>query len=412
MGTINTETLPSHARLIADEDVWIEGAAIDQLARVASMSGCAAAVGLPDLHPGPGIPIGAAFAFTDQIRPGLVGSDAGCGVRVVAFPKLKQKGDALERRVLAAFDDEDVFEGASRRALTQAAWTAGPRGLASVSGAPETLAELAAAEPEEDDWMATIPSAPLEDVESFTNALGTIGGGNHFLEVSAVSQVSDKAVAKSLGLKRGGFAVVAHSGSRGIGRALIGRWGDACLSDPDAQRQYLGELAGAVRFARANRLVLAWRMLAAVGAARRSRISGQFDVTHNVVVPWASQEWLHRKGSAPAEAGQPTIVLGSRGTESWVMEGLGARGCLCSVAHGAGRRMNRGEAIEKLKSRYRRAELTRTALGGRVICADKSLLYAEHPDAYKDIEPVVRSLEAEGAARRIAALAPRVTVKR
>ncbi|MFT5686337.1 MAG: release factor H-coupled RctB family protein, partial [Myxococcota bacterium] len=90
----------------------------------------------------------------------------------------------------------------------------------------------------------------------------------------------------------------------------------------------------------------------------------------------------------------------------------GDAACLCSVAHGAGRRMGRNEAIEKLRDRYTRASLTYTALGGRVMCADRDLLYAEHPDAYKAIEPVIASLEAAGAARRMAALSPIVTVKR
>ena len=410
--SINTEILPAHARLVAEDDVWMEGSALDQLARVAALPACRRAVGMPDLHAGPGIPIGAAFDFAGVIRPLLVGGDAGCGARVVVLPRIKASGDTLERRVRQELDARTPDLGADPIALLRAVWAEGPRGLLRVDGVPDTLAELAEAEvPDTED----VESSPLgdDDAAACADALGSIGGGNHFLELSRVSAVADKtACAAAGGLKAGGYAVVAHSGSRGLGRALVGRWGDVVLEDAASQDRYRAELAGAVRFARANRLVLAWRMLAAVGMARPGKLSGWFDVTHNTVVPSAEGGWLHRKGSAPAEAGQPTVVLGSRGTESWVMLGCGEAGCLCSVAHGAGRRMGRTEAAAKIKARYPRRALERTPLGGRVICDDTDLLYEEHPDAYKAIEPVIRSLEVAGAARRVAALAPLITVKR
>lgn len=408
---MNNASLPDNAALLTSDEVWMEGAALEQLARVAAFPNCRRAVGMPDLHPGPGIPIGAAFAFEGTIRPYLVGGDAGCGVLVLSVPRIKASGDALERRIDASFDD-DPLEDADRSALVSAVWEKGPAGLAGVDGVPRGLAELAEEIAPEPGWLADIESTPLEEAGFYARALGTIGGGNHFLELSRVSAVVDKPAAKKLGLKGNGYAIVAHSGSRGLGRALIDRWGVVALTEADTQQRYLGEMAGAVRFARANRLVLCWKMLLAVGAAKASRVGGWFDVIHNTVVPWQQDQWLHRKGSAPADDGEPTIVLGSRGAESWVMTGCGDPGCLCSVAHGAGRRMGRTEAVEKLKPRYRRSALTRTRLGGRVICDDKSLLYAEHPDAYKAIEPVVAALEAAGAATRAAALTPMVTIKK
>ncbi|MFT4974631.1 MAG: release factor H-coupled RctB family protein [Myxococcota bacterium] len=404
-------TLPENASLLSTPEVWMEGAALEQLARVAGFPGCRQAVGMPDLHPGPGIPIGAAFDFAGTIRPHLVGSDAGCGVLVVAVPKLKASGDALHRRILATADD-DPLDGVDRAALVAAVWEKGPAALAEAAGVPASLADLAERFSEDPAWLANIESAPPEDLSLFASALGSIGGGNHFLELSRVSSVTDRDAAAAAGLRKGGYAVIAHSGSRGLGRALIDRWGMAVLRDEAEQGRYLAELAGAVRFARANRLVLCWTLLHAAGVAKASKIGGGFDVIHNTVVPWAAGGWLHRKGSAPAGAGEPTIVLGSRGAESWVMAGAGAKACLCSVAHGAGRKMGRGEAVDKLKVRYRRSELTRTSLGGRVICANPSLLYAEHPDAYKAIGPVVDALEVAGAARRVAALSPMVTIKR
>lgn len=402
--------LPENASLLATPAVWMEGHALEQLSRVAGYPHCTQAVGMPDLHPGPGIPIGAAFTFQGVIRPLLVGGDAGCGVLVCAVPKIKFSGDALERR-LSALLGEDPLSGSDRSALTEATWADGPAALAKAGGIPESLAALAERVAPEPSWLAAIESVLLPGLAQTTRALGTIGGGNHFLELSRVSAVSDKGAALAAGLRRSGFAVLAHSGSRGLGRMLIDRWGDTVLEDDNAKRQYLGEMAGAVRFARANRLVLCWKLLHAVGAARASKISGWFDVIHNAVVPWEGDQWLHRKGSAPADRQELTIVLGSRGAESWVMQGCGEAGCLCSVAHGAGRRMGRSEAVEKLKARYRRTELRRTRLGGRVMCAEPALLYAEHPDAYKPISPVIDALEQGGAATRVAALTPVVTIK-
>ncbi len=401
--------LPSHARLLALDSVWMEGDAITQLARAAAMPDCVAAVGMPDLHAGPGIPIGVALAFRSTIHPHLVGGDAGCGARVVSFAKLKLRGDQLERRVRERFASPTLaalVELDDELALLDAVWRGGSRAIASLR-VDDELAAFAAQDPE----LELPASAPLPEFladPAYARALGTIGGGNHFVELGRVGKLVDRDAAEELGLSRGGHAVMAHSGSRGLGRALAGHWGMQTLTDAADQQRYLGQLAGAVRFAQANRLLLAWRMLEACGAARSSRIHGGFDLVHNVVV--REGDWVHRKGCAPAHAAAPTVILGSRGAPSWIMRGCGNAECLCSVAHGAGRRMTRSEARAKIAQRHKRASLGRTATG-RVICDDKDLLYEEHPDAYKPIEPIIASLEAGGAATRVAALEPLVTVK-
>lgn len=405
--------LPAHARVIAQPDVWLETTAVDQLARVAAHPACRCAIGLPDLHPGRGIPIGAAFALADEIHPRLVGGDAGCGVRVTILKKLKHQGDALLRR-LAAATEGDALPDCDPAALLAAVWTHGPRGLARVDGVPHTLAELADAEPAPPADDLDDPGPPPAD-PTFARQLGTVGGGNHFLELSRVDAVTDKPAARALGLTPGGWAIVAHSGSRGLGATLADEWHDRALTDPAEQRRYRARLAAALRYAAANRLILTWRLLDACGAARPSRIDGGFDLVHNTVVPATLDDapvWLHRKGAAPADAEQPTIVLGSRGAPSWIMLGAGRADTLWSVAHGAGRKMHRGEALAKLRARYDRSSLTRTATGGHVFCDDKQLLFEEHPDAYKPIEPIIASLEAANAARRVAALLPFATFKR
>ncbi|MGK4000030.1 RtcB family protein [Sorangium sp. So ce1024] len=406
----DSTVLPAHARLIARDDVWLEGNAVQQLARVAALPGCVRAVGMPDLHAGRGIPVGAAFAFADRVVPQLIGGDAGCGVRLVATSVGRMAPDQLERRAREAMED-DPLAGCDPAEVFEQVWRRGARGLAEVDGVPEALARLAAAEP--DDGLR--PSGdPSPYRAGYEGALGSVGGGNHFLEVARVGAPRDPASAAAIGLSAGDLVVVAHSGSRGLGGALGERWGSAVL-EGDAAEPYLGELAGACRFARANRLLLAYRMLRALGATRASKIAGGFDIVHNDVAREAvggEPAWVHRKGAAPARGDDFTIVLGSRGTPSWVMRSRDAEAGLRSVAHGAGRKMGRGEAREKIAARYRRRELTRTELGGRVVCDDPALLLEEHPDAYKPIEPVVESLVEAGLATVVAPLVPVLTVKR
>jgi release factor H-coupled RctB family protein len=407
---VDSTALPRHARVVARDDVWMEGDAVMQFARVAGEPGCVRAVAMPDLHAGRGIPIGAVFAFDGRVIPALIGGDAGCGVRVVATAAGRIAPDKLERRAREAMDDE-LLSGCDPGEVFEAAWARGARGLADLAGVPADLARLAEGEIDAGRGASGDPEPYRAGFES---ALGSVGGGNHFVEIARVSEVRDAAAAAELGLGRDALVVVAHSGSRGLGSALARRWGEGALTG-EALTLYLADLAGACRFARTNRFLLGYRLLRALGVARASKLAGGFDVTHNDVVREevnGVDAWVHRKGAAPARGHDATIVLGSRGAPSWVMRASDCEDGLRSVAHGAGRRMGRTEAREKIKARYRRADLTRTDLGGRVICDDGQLLLEEHPDAYKRIEPVVESLIEAGMATAVAALTPVVTVKR
>jgi release factor H-coupled RctB family protein len=430
MGTLaDSAALPANAQVITRADVWLEGEAVAQFRRVAGLPGCVRAVAMPDLHPGRGIPVGAAFAFSDSIYPALIGGDAGCGARVVATAFHRATLDTLLRRLEETFD-EDLLAEADPAEVFEAVWREGPRGLSRVGGVPEPLARLASLEVDE----VAVESGEADPYRvGFERMLGTVGGGNHFAEISRVGEVADAAAADALGLFPGTLVVLAHSGSRGLGGALARRW-DAISSgaggDPEwtymrvdrgaglvgeAAARYLGELAGACRFAKANRFLLAYRLLRALGAAREAKIVGGFDLTHNDVTRarlGGAEAWLHRKGASPAHEGAPTVVLGSRGAPSWVMLGAGNEALLSSVAHGAGRKMGRSEAREKIKARYRKADLRRTALGGRVVCSDPELLLEEHPDAYKPITPIIEVLRERGLAAPVASLLPLVTVKR
>ena len=396
----------ANTRIVATPEVWIEGEAVRQLDDVASDPDCAVAVGMPDLHPGPGIPIGAAFAFAQTIHPRLVGSDAGCGALVVGLAKVKRTS-SLERRVRSEFE-RAPHQGFDLDALCRASWSLGPAAIADFHDS-EAVCALS-------QWVGDDDLCRSSELPSsvFGSALGTIGGGNHFAEIGLVKDIADRDVAGELGLFKGSIVVLCHSGSRGLGKALADKWRHKGLDGATAG-DYLAELAGAVRFARANRVLLAARLLNALGVARSSKIVCAFDCVHNDVNYEACGDqslWVHRKGCAPARAGELAVVLGSRGAPSWIVRGTGNAHGLSSVAHGAGRKMRRSEARQKIRARYRRKQLQRTGSGGTIICDDTKLLYEEHPDAYKDIGPIIDSLEQAKLADRILSIEPLLTVKK
>ncbi|MCH9688741.1 MAG: RtcB family protein [Deltaproteobacteria bacterium] len=409
MGNPN-DIAASPVEVIDGPGVHIEAQAVSQLQRVAGLPGCVRAVGMPDLHPGPGIPIGMATASTSHVHPALVGSDAGCGVTVAVARRVVAAGKRL-RRIDAATTDPEALPGDPLERL-DAAWHGGPRGLAAVSGFDEEFRAWVDALP----WGHELgPSGPMPEAlrqATYGEALGTTGGGNHFLELATVDRVEEPGAMD--GLRRGAHVVLAHSGSRGLGYALAQRWQGQALDDPQRVAEYLGELAGCCRFAQANRALLVWRMLEAIGSGRADRVASGLDLVHNDVRPTddSAAGWIHRKGAAPARDGELTVTLGSRGTPSWILRGRGNAAHLCSVAHGAGRKIPRAEAKARLAHRYRRADLSRTDHGGRVLCDRKELLWEEHQDNYKPIEPVVSALTEAGIATRVASVVPEVTVKR
>lgn len=399
-----------NSRLIATKQVWMEGAALEQLGRAAALPGCVRAVGLPDLHPGPGgMPIGVALAFEDALYPGLIGSDVGCGVRAVLTRLRRPSLDRLERRLQTTLDAPLSLGEAP--GVLEAILARGVAGLAELDHLPASLRNLAADEPVEEPLDPKL--IDLDLLAPFhADSLGTIGGGNHFAEIACVAEVEG---AEDIGHPvHDRLAVLVHSGSRSLGHLIAERYSTGRLSSADAGA-FLSAQSWACRFAKANRWLLAWHLLSAAEAVRPDKQVLSVDCIHNQVTRRAiggREVWLHRKGAAPAEQGQLTVVLGSRGAPTHLMRGTGEVDGLESVAHGAGRRMTRSEALSKMRAEHRRDSLGRTPLGGRVLCDRTEALYEEHPDVYKPIEPVIASISAAGLATPVATLSPLITVKR
>jgi release factor H-coupled RctB family protein len=358
--------------VIASAKTWIESSARDQLAQVAALPGMRRVVGMPDLHPGAGSPVGAAFLSESVIYPHLVGSDIGCGMGLwdTGLPLHKLKLDRLEKRL--------DLEG---------------------TGPHSRLSQLAA-----EQARAT----------GYESSLGTLGGGNHFAELTRVDRVLDPRALRRLGGDPDDVWLLVHSGSRDLGHSInrqhVGRWGGRAIEPiSEAGCTYLDAHDNAVRWARANRALIGERVLTTLGSLGPRLL----DITHNSVsrVPGADGLWLHRKGAAPADAG-PIIIPGSRGDLSYLVTPVGDGGRnLASLAHGAGRKWARAEARGKLGAKADAKALRRTRLGGRVICDDKDLLFEEAPQAYKPIATVVDALLEAGLIRVIAELAPVLTYK-
>ncbi|RKH35503.1 RNA ligase RtcB family protein [Corallococcus sicarius] len=360
-------------RIIASPQSWVEGEAVRQLEAVARLPGMRLAVGLPDLHPGKGAPVGAAFESEGFLYPYLVGSDIGCGMGLwdVDLPVRKAKAE----RWAGKLDLEGPWEGDAE------AFLAGHGGKAT----------------------------------GFEAALGTVGGGNHFAEVQRVETVHDARVFEALGLREERLLLLVHSGSRGLGEAILRTHVDrhaagGLAAQTEEARAYLERHDGAVTWARANRALVAERALQGIGATGRRVL----DVCHNSVTARHAEgrvAWLHRKGAAPWDEG-PVVIPGSRGALSYLVLPVGTgEHSAHSLAHGAGRKWTRTAARERLKERFTAESLTRTVFKSHVICEDRDLLFEEAPPAYKAIDRVVTDLVEAGLVRVVATLAPVLTYK-
>lgn len=373
-------------RLFASPKSWIEGEAARQLYATAKLDGVQRAVGFPDLHPGKGTPVGAAFVTEGVIYPHLIGGDIGCGM---AFFKtdLVRRDVKIDRWAKLQFNLEHPWD----------------------QFVSDFLAEH-----------------NLESTE-FDAALGTIGGGNHFAELQTVEKVLDAGEFKKLDLGKQQLVVLVHSGSRGLGESILRahvdqHFGEGVEADSLAAEEYLRGHDIAVRWAKANRELIARRFVATLGAEAECL----WDGCHNSITPsppapfpsdgrgWPSgrvREWIHRKG-AVAAADDFVVIPGSRGSLSYLVKPIGdGESHAWSLAHGAGRKWARSDARQRMRERFSVAELGQTGLGGRVVCEERDLLYEEAPAAYKNIEAVVHDLVDAGLVSVIATFRPLLTYK-
>jgi release factor H-coupled RctB family protein len=370
MNTLNE----TQVRLFASAQSWIEGEAVRQLYATAKLDGIRLAVGFPDLHPGKGSPVGVAFVTEGVIHPHLIGGDIGCGMALFKT-NLVRRDLKLDRWAKLQFNLEHPWDG------------------------------------DVSDYLA---EQELESTE-FDSAFGTIGGGNHFAELQTVEKVLDAEEFKKLDVGKQQLVVLVHSGSRGLGESVLRayvdvQFGEGVEAESFAGGEYLRGHDLAIRWAKANRELIARRFVAALGAEAECL----WDGCHNSITRRESEGetvWIHRKGAVAADD-DFIVVPGSRGSLSYLVKPISdGESHAWSLAHGAGRKWARSEARLRMRERFEVPELAQTALGGRVICEERDLLYEEAPDAYKNIEAVIEDLVDAGLISVIATFRPLITYK-
>jgi release factor H-coupled RctB family protein len=384
------------ASIIISDNNWLEDSAVEQFKKTMTLEGMRIGVGMPDLHPGRGQPIGAAFVTQGCIYPHLVGGDIGCGMGLwqLDIPTGKVKLDKWEKQLIGL---DNLWEGdVSERLLKKNIVT-------------EDLSLLAE-----------------------SNKLGTIGGGNHFAELQQVDTVIDMDAFSSAGLEKKHVALLVHSGSRGLGQNVLRHYVDQFGAAPiltkdnaNVFKRYIQQHDYAMNWAVLNRELIAHRLCERLKTQRKPVL----DITHNMVEPLSNkkaltmdlplgpgqQYWIHRKGASPANRGL-VMIPGSRGSLSYLVKprlaNLSelAQGGF-SLAHGAGRKWKRSDVRGRLEKRFKVKDLEKTALGSRVICKQRDLLYEEAPQAYKNISLVVNDLVDAGMIDIVATFKPLLTYK-
>ncbi len=438
--------------------------AAEQVANVATLPGIVgASLAMPDIHWGYGFCIGGVAAMDVEaggvVSPGGVGYDINCGVRLLRSdlkveqvrPQIKALVDQLFRDIPCGVGVGGPFrfsDAELRRICLDGAKYLAERDLADEADllATEAGGALAGADPD-----AVSPVAYRRGRDQ----CGTLGAGNHFVEVQVVEEIFDEPAAEAMELAVGGVCVMIHSGSRGFGyqvcddsikslRKAPERFG---IDLPDRQlvcapvespegRRYLGAMRSAANYAWANRQLLARLARKAMahhfGASVESLGLRQvYDVAHNIarietheVNGKPRQLCVHRKGATRAfgpghhelppryhSIGQPVLIPGDMGTASYVLVGTDAamRETFGSTCHGAGRVMSRKAAIRAAQGRRIDKELADAGIIARA--RGRSGLAEEQPDAYKDIHNVVDVVVAAGLARKVARLRPMGVIK-
>lgn len=347
--------------IIASEKNWIDTRSVETLEKVTRFKGVKKVVGLPDLSVGL-VPNGTAILTKDRIYPHLIGGDIGCGMSLFEVP-IKAKKIKVDRFAKHLLKVESL-----------------------------------------DDIEIDIPSLGYH--------LGSIGKGNHFVELHVVNEVADSHAFENLGLNASSLYTLVHSGSRAFGQIVFdkvaGKY-DPCegLAAVEA-KEYLEAHNKAIVYAKQSRYEIAVRLLKAIKI--ESSIKQVSDTAHNSITQ-TKEGWLHRKGATPTNMGA-VIIAGSRGTLSYlVMPTENTQKSNYSLAHGAGRKWERSSAEAKLRNRYSKADLERTSIGSRVLCRDSKLLYEEAPQAYKNIDIVIDDLVDAGLATVVATFRPILTYK-
>ncbi|MFC1863633.1 RtcB family protein [Thermodesulfobacteriota bacterium] len=435
-----------------------------QVSNVATLPGIVKySIAMPDMHWGYGFPIGgvAAFDMYDGIiSPGGVGYDINCGCRLMTTslkayevkPYIKELITALYKNIPSGVGSKGPLH-LSKKALTRVVLKGSAWAVQNGFGRSEDLMRT-----EDQGCMEDADPSVLSEraIKRGLDQLGTLGSGNHFLEIQAVDRIYDPHIARIFNLSEGQLTIFIHSGSRGFGHQIcddfLKEMGSQQVSSkgyqlPDRQLacaslkstlglRYLSAMAGAANYAWANRQILMHLIKETIISAlslnpRELGMTLLYDVSHNIAKKEAhiidGQEvelCVHRKGATRSlppghpllpniyhGSGQPVLIPGDMGTYSYVL--AGAQGSMVqsfgSSCHGAGRVLSRSKAIKIAKGRSIKRELEDKGIF--VLSRGKRTLKEEMPDAYKDVSQVVDVVHKTGLAKKVARLRPLGVIK-
>lgn len=433
---------------------------LEQLVNLTTLPGIQKySIGMPDLHEGYGSPIGGVAAFDTEsgiISPGIVGYDQNCGMRLMTSqltadeiaPRLDAVATEIQKEVPSGlgrgrqlrFDIpamNRILEGGSAYAVEKG------------YGEPEDVANC-----EENGKMKGADASLVSEraKRRGSDQAGTLGSGNHFLEIQRVDQILDEEAAKILRLLKNQVVVMVHTGSRGLGhqnatdyiRAMDQAMRKYKISLPDRElacapfkspegQRYFGALACGLNFAWANRQMItyfvrkAWQKVLGPAGGRLYMV---YDVAHNTAkleeheVDGIKRKLIvHRKGATRAfppghpdiaekyrSIGQPVLIPGSMGTASYILVGreLGKE-AFFTTCHGAGRLMSRHQAIRTLSAKQIVDNLNKKGI--IVKCWSLRGVAEEAPQAYKDIEEVIDVVHNAGISKKVARLVPLAVIK-
>ncbi|HZT36943.1 MAG TPA: RtcB family protein [Bryobacteraceae bacterium] len=433
---------------------------LDQAVNVATLPGIVGpSLAMPDIHQGYGFPIGGVAAMDFQhgvVSPGGVGFDINCGVRLAASsldraevaPRLNELVNQIFRDVPCGAGGEGRIPLNARE--LDSVLQDGARWMVKKGYGEERDVEFA-------EESGCLPGADPDQVSAKAKErgrpqAGTIGSGNHFIEIQYVESVHDAEAARAMNLRENQIVVLLHCGSRGLGHQVctdyVAAMGAAMkehgIAVPDRQlacvpiqskqgQAYLAAMAAAANFAWANRQAILHFTRAAFARifGQGARLDLVYDVCHNIakrekhVVDGVERDVLvHRKGATRAfpaghrdlpasyrSVGQPVIVPGSMGTASWVLVGAerSMQETFGSVCHGAGRVLSRTAAKKGKDARQEQKRLEEA--GVLVRSASRDGILEELPEAYKDVDQVVEVVHQAGLARKVARLRPVAVIK-
>jgi len=463
--------------LYANKDVFIDNGSFEQLSNVAAIAptikqlndrgyfgSIPASMGrcvlTPDFHKGGTIPIGTVVEAHGFVSPAMVGSDIGCGMRLlttdITVDEYARLGDELDKKLRYIF-----FEGGRNIAMSahqrQGMFRHGIQGLLEEKNAGDGIWRHWHQDQQERDIMRThllgcLPTDGIYDLDDFIRGsgaeftrddqIGSIGGGNHFCELQHVEEIYDGGTARAWGIKPKTIAIMVHTGSVGIGH-IIGK----VFSDRAKKRYpndmkhdhpfyllpaddvdglaYRSAMGNAANFAFANRLFLGLMVVRAFSECLGREIETNlvYDAPHNLV--WSKHgRHIHRKGACPAPgpsddadfpSGHPVIIPGSMGSSSFILRGNGSEESLCSACHGAGRLAPRQSARRAEIAEFEKLRVV-TKIDPKMMRRDivdeyNKALLEEAPSMYKNPLPVIETVVGAGIASKVARVWPLMTIK-